>query len=140
MTGKHTNNWKTPDHHGINGLWFKKFTPIHDRLTLEMNRCLQGAQIPEWMTKGKATLTQKDPSKEPPKQLQNNNLLTDYVENINSTNKEIDLLLANKPWIVPSGTEKMSRRIQRHGRVILHRSAHTKREQDQTEKSSDGLD
>ena len=28
-----------------------------------MNRCLQGAQVPDWMTKGKTTLTQKDPSK-----------------------------------------------------------------------------
>ena len=37
---------------------------IHDRLTLEMNRCLQGANVPEWMTKEKASLIQKDPSKE----------------------------------------------------------------------------
>ena len=28
-----------------------------------MNRCLQDAQVPEWMTKGKTTLIQKDPSK-----------------------------------------------------------------------------
>ena len=28
-----------------------------------MNRCLQGAHIPEWMTKRKTTLIQKDPSK-----------------------------------------------------------------------------
>ena len=29
-----------------------------------MNRCLQDAHVPEWMTKGKTTLIQKDPSKE----------------------------------------------------------------------------
>ena len=28
-----------------------------------MNRCLQGAHVPEWMTKRKTTLIQKDPSK-----------------------------------------------------------------------------
>ena len=28
-----------------------------------MNRCLQGAHVPEWMTKGKTTLIQKDPLK-----------------------------------------------------------------------------
>ena len=28
-----------------------------------MNRCLQDAHVPEWMTKGKTTLIQKDPSK-----------------------------------------------------------------------------
>ena len=56
-------NWKTPGHDGIHGFWFKKFTSIHSRLAQEMNRCLQGAQVPEWMTKGKTTLIQKDPSK-----------------------------------------------------------------------------
>ena len=28
-----------------------------------MNRCLLGAHVPDWMTKGKTTLIQKDPSK-----------------------------------------------------------------------------
>ena len=56
-------NWKTPGHDEIHCLWFKKFISIHDRLALEMNRYLQGAQIPDWMTKGKTTLIQKDPSK-----------------------------------------------------------------------------
>ena len=40
-------NWKTPDHDGIHGFWFKKFVFIHDRLALEMNRRLQEADIPE---------------------------------------------------------------------------------------------
>ena len=56
-------NWKTPVHDGIYGFWFKKFTSIHDRLALEMNKCLLGAHVPEWMTKGKTTLIQKDPLK-----------------------------------------------------------------------------
>ena len=62
-TIKRISNWKAPGHDGIHGFWFKKFTSIHGRLALEMNRCLQGAQVPEWMTKGKTTLIQKDPSK-----------------------------------------------------------------------------
>ena len=62
-TLKRISNWKTPGHDGIYGFWFKKFTSIHGRLALEMNRCLQGAQVPDWMTKGKTTLIQKDPSK-----------------------------------------------------------------------------
>ena len=52
-----------PDHDGIHGFWFKKFTSNHDRLTLEISRCLQGAQVPEWMTKGKSGLIQKERSK-----------------------------------------------------------------------------
>ena len=39
-------NWKTPGHDGGDGFWFEKFTSIHDRLTLEWNRCLQGTHIP----------------------------------------------------------------------------------------------
>ena len=62
-TLKRISNWKKPGYDGIHGFWFKKFTSIHDRLALEMNRCLQDAQVPYWMTKGKTTLIQKDPSK-----------------------------------------------------------------------------
>ena len=32
---------------------------IHDRLAIEMNRCLQEANVPEWMTKRKTILIQK---------------------------------------------------------------------------------
>ena len=62
-TLKGISNWKAPGHDGIHGFWFKKFISIHGRLALEMNRCLQGTQVPEWMTKGKTTLIQKNPSK-----------------------------------------------------------------------------
>ena len=62
-TRKRISNWKAPGHDGIHGFWFKKLTSIHGRLALEMNRCLQDAHVPEWMTKGKTTLIQKDPSK-----------------------------------------------------------------------------
>ena len=56
-------------------------------------------------------------------------------ENINGTNQR-DLQLTNKPWIVPWGTERMAQRIQKQNRVTLHISAHLKRGEDQTEKSS----
>ena len=39
----------------MHGFWFKKFITTHDRLALEMNRYLQEAHIPEWMTKGRTT-------------------------------------------------------------------------------------
>ena len=55
--------WKKPGHGVIHGFRIKKFTSIHDRLALEMNRFLQGAQVPDWITKGKTTLIQKDSSK-----------------------------------------------------------------------------
>ena len=60
---KKISNWKTPGYVGIHGFRFKKVTSIHDRLELEMNRYLQEAHVPEWITKGKTTLIQKDPLK-----------------------------------------------------------------------------
>ena len=62
-TLKKISNWKTPGHDGKHGFWFKKFTSIHDRLALGINKCLQRANVPEWMTKGKTTLIQKDQNK-----------------------------------------------------------------------------
>ena len=62
-TLKKISNWKTPGLDSTHGVWFKKVTSIHDRLATEMNRCPQKANIPEWMTKGKTTLIQKDPRK-----------------------------------------------------------------------------
>ena len=89
----------------------------------------------------KNPIDRKEPKQgNPSKQLQTHNLPTNNVENINTTNKGRDLLLANKPRLVPWRTERMLQRIQRHSRITLHRSTHLKWEQDQTEKSSYGLD
>ena len=75
-----------------------------------------------------------------PKKLRTHNLPTNDVENINSSNKGKDLLLANKLRFVPWRTEKMLQRIQMHSKISLHRSKHSNREQDQAEKSSYGMD
>ena len=80
------------------------------------------------------------PQENCPKQIQNHNLPINEEENIYSKNKGRDLQLANKPRIVLWIIKRMLQMIQRHKRVILHRSAHPQRKQDQTEKSSYGLD
>ena len=128
------NHSKTPGHDGIHESWFKKFISIHDRLALEMNRCLQRALKKDHIDPEGATQGNR------PKQLQTHNLSTDDVENIDSTNKGRYSLLANKSRIVPWGTERMLQRIRRYKRVTLYKSAHPKRGQNQTEKSSYGQD
>ena len=65
-TLKQIPNWETPGYDGIYRFWFKKFSSIHDRLAIKMNRYLEEAVIPEWMTKRKTTLIQNDPDKEMP--------------------------------------------------------------------------
>ena len=131
-------NWKTP---GDDGILVKTITFIHDRQAIKMNRCLQEANLPEWMTKRKTTLIQKDPLKETTlKKLQTHNGTAYNVENTNGTNKRVDLQLANKLRIVTWGTERMPQRIQKRKRAILRWSTYPYREQDETEKSTNGVD
>ena len=130
-------NWKTPGHDGIHGFWFKKFTSIHDRLALEMSRCLQGAQVPVWMTKGNNTLIQKEPSL--------GTAPNNYrpITCLPMTWKILRVQIREKIYYSLTSrwrTETMLQRILRHSRITLHRSAHPKWEQDQTEISSHGLD
>ena len=63
---KNISKWKTPGYDGIHGFWFKKFTTLNDRQVFKMNKCLKEAYLPEWITKEKTTLIQKDPSKNTP--------------------------------------------------------------------------
>ena len=51
---------------------------------------------------------------------------TDDVENIDNIDKGRDLLLVNQPQDFPCGTKRMPQIIQRHSRVNLHRSTHSK--------------
>ena len=74
------------------------------------------------------------------KQLQNYKLRTYDEDNINSTSKRRGILLAKKARVVLWVEGRMPQRTQKHSRVTLHRSTHPKWEQDQTEKSSYGLD
>ena len=71
---KKISNWKTPGHDDISGSWFKKFNFLHNRLAIAINRCLQEADVPEWVTKGKTLLMQKrHPLTNHAKQLQSQN-------------------------------------------------------------------
>ena len=62
------------------------------------------------------------------------------MENTNSIFTRKDLLRTNKPRIVPWRTERIPQRIKKHSIITLHRSAHPEWEQDQTQKSTYGLD
>ena len=87
-----------------------------------MNRCLQEAHVPKWMTKGESTLIQTEPLKKPPK-LQNHKVPTYDAENTNSTNKGSDLLLTNKSLIVPGGTERMDPETQESYSILIWTSS-----------------
>ena len=91
---------------GIHEYLFKKFTSIHDRLAIKMNRCLQETEIPEWITKGKTALIQKGITPHF-QQLQIHDVTTDDVKDINSTNKGGNIRFTNKLITVLQGTERI---------------------------------
>ena len=55
-TLKKVQNRKTPGHNSIHGFWLINFTSIHDRLAVQLNKCLEETGILELMMKGKTTL------------------------------------------------------------------------------------
>ena len=111
---------------------------LHSRQTSTRNEQMPTRRTSTWQyNQKKDYINPKGPKQRNcSKQLQTDNLPTNDVENTNSTNKEKDLLLANKPWIVPWRIERLPQRIQMHSRITLHRSTHPKWEQEKTEKSS----
>ena len=115
---------------------------LHSRQSSTRNEQMLTRRLSTWMDdQRKDYINPKGPEQRNcSKQLQTHNPPTNDVENINSKNKGKDLLLANKPRIVPWRTERMPQRIQRHSGITLCRSTHPKWEQDKTEKSRYGLD
>ena len=56
-------NWKSPGPDLVQGFWLKRFTNLHERITLQLNECLREGKVPTWMTKGRTVLIVKDPQK-----------------------------------------------------------------------------
>ena len=85
----------------------------HSRQTSTRNEQMPSRHTSTWMDdQRKDYMNPKGPKQRNcSKQLQADNLPTNNVDNTNSTNKGKDLLLANKPRIVPWRTERMPQRI-----------------------------
>ena len=56
-------NWKAPGPDMAQGYWFKYFTTMHKSLKDSLADCFKVEKVPEWMTKWKTVLIQKDPAK-----------------------------------------------------------------------------
>ena len=54
-------NWKGPGPDGVQGYWLKNFTYLHERITFQLDECLQQGNVPDWMTTGRTLLCLKDP-------------------------------------------------------------------------------
>ena len=55
-------NWKAPGPDGVQGYWLKILPSLHDRIARQMNDIINSSKdTPEWLTKGRTVLCQKDP-------------------------------------------------------------------------------
>ena len=43
--------------------WLKNFSSLHERVRLQLKKCLDSVFVPSWLTRGKTSLLQKDKSK-----------------------------------------------------------------------------
>ena len=84
--------------------------------------------------------SKRTPKRNHPQQLQTHNVPINDVENTNGTNKGGDLLFANKLRTVPRETERTLQGNGRNRRAAIHWSTHSQREQNETKKSSYGVD
>ena len=136
---KTISNVKMPGHDGIHVFWFEKSIFIHKRQALEMNRCLQVAHVPKRMTKRKTILIQKNPSQGTAPNNYRTITWLPIIWKILTTQirEEIYCSLTSR-GLFPE--EQRGGCKESRGTVVtLHRSAHSKREQDQAEKSNYGL-
>ena len=53
-------NWKSPGPDGVQGYWVKNLSNLHNSIALQLDRCLQENNFPEWMVTGKTLLCEKN--------------------------------------------------------------------------------
>ena len=56
-------NWKSPAPDLVQGFWLKSFSSLHERVSLQLKKCLDSGFVPSWLTRGRTSLLQKDKSK-----------------------------------------------------------------------------
>ena len=56
-------NWKAPGLDNIHGYWLKNLTPLHNKLLVYLQDCLDSGVVPDWLTKERTVLIQNDKAK-----------------------------------------------------------------------------
>ena len=55
-------HWKSPGPDLVQGFWLKSFSSLHERVRLQLKECLDSGFVPNWLTRGRTSLLQKDKS------------------------------------------------------------------------------
>ena len=56
-------NWKAPGPDNVQGYWLKNMTPLHNKLVVYLQECLDSVVVPEWLTRGRTVFIQKEKAK-----------------------------------------------------------------------------
>ena len=56
-------NWKPPGPENVQGYWLKHLTPLHDKLVVHLQDCLDSGVVPDWLIRRQTVLIQKDKAK-----------------------------------------------------------------------------
>ena len=56
-------NWKAPGPDNVQGYWLKSLTPLHDKLVVYFQDCLDSGVVHDRLTRGRTVLIQKDKAK-----------------------------------------------------------------------------
>ena len=56
-------NWKSPVPDLVQAFWLNNFNSLHERVRLQLKECLDTGFVPNWLTRGRTSLLQKDKSK-----------------------------------------------------------------------------
>ena len=56
-------NWKSPGLDLAHEFWLKNFSSLHERVRLQLKKCLDRAFLPSWLTRGRTSFIQKNKSK-----------------------------------------------------------------------------
>ena len=57
-------NWKLPGPHLVQGFWLKNLSSLHEKVRLQLKKCLDSGFVPSWLTRGMTSLLQKDKGKD----------------------------------------------------------------------------
>ena len=56
-------NWESSGPDLVQGFWLKNFSSLYEMVKLQLKECLDSGFVPDWLTRGRTPLLQKDKSK-----------------------------------------------------------------------------
>ena len=49
-------NWKSSGPDLVQGFWLKNFSSLHEKVRLQLKKCLDSGFVPSWLTRGRTSM------------------------------------------------------------------------------------